>query len=332
MKTICFVAAKSGGHILPCLTLASHLKETAYNASVLFISAKNQLDYQLTHNHPNIDRNIYITLCNIPYKKPYLLPKFFLQLIWATLKIFLFFIKKRPEKIISSGGYIATPVIIAGSLLRIPIELWELNVIPGKAIKWLSFFAQRINICFPETINHFSPKKCHLSSYPIRYHEGEKSSPLLCKEKLNLKKNLKTIFILGGSQGSKELNEMVKEILNKNVLLAKKIQVIHQTGPHNPELIEEWYKKHNIAAHVFTYKNNLACMYNAADIIISRAGAGALAEIIFFEKPAIIIPLTTIQTDHQIHNAQSIAKQFPQRIIVATPTESTKIIDFLERI
>lgn len=315
MKKICFVAAKSGGHIIPCLTLAAQYKTSHPTIKIMFISARNKLDHQLTHNHPAIDKNLYIKLNNVPYKKFYKLPIFFSQLCWATLKTFFAFLDNRPEKIVSTGGYIAIPIIIVGFLFRIPIELWELNVIPGKAIKLLSLFATKINICFQETILYLPQKKCVTASYPISYAENDKHLQKHCIEKLNLEKDRKTIFILGGSQGSHELNESIKNLLKNNIELTKKIQIIHQTGSDNPKIIKKWYQTYNIPSYVFAYQNNLSLMYNAADFIISRAGAGALAEIKFFEKKALIIPLKTKHTDHQVYNARALTKQFPNRFM-----------------
>ncbi|HBR70795.1 TPA: hypothetical protein DIC20_00575 [Candidatus Dependentiae bacterium] len=325
MKKICFVAAKSGGHIIPCLTLASQYKKKHSSIKITFISALNKLDYQLTQNHPAINKNFYIKLNNVPYKKFYKLPLFFFQLCWETLKTFLMFIGNRPEKIVSTGSYIAIPVICVGFILRIPIELWELNVVPGKAIKFLSRLATKINICFKETLNYLPNNKCELADYPINYNEQDKCPPLTCLENLNLTHNRKTIFILGGSQGSHELNESIKNLLKNNNDLTTKIQIIHQTGADNPETIKKWYQIYNIPSYVFAYQNNLSLMYNAADLIISRAGAGALAEIKFFEKKAIIIPLKTSYTDHQVSNAYALTKQFPDRFITLETTHHEKL-------
>lgn len=327
MSHICFVAGKSGGHIIPCLTLAKKYIPDY----ITFISTNTLLDQSLT-SQPFITKNIYINLDNVPYKKLHRYPLFLGQLIWSTLKILIFFMRQRPQKIISTGSYIAIPVVLVGFVLRIPIELWELNVIPGKAVKLLAMFAQKINICFSETKNYLPSNKCHDTGYPISYEENDKYSSLLGREKLSLQPDRKTIFILGGSQGSHELNFLMKEIFKHDQFLTKKIQIIHQTGSDDPDKIQEWYGKKNIPAHVFSYKNNLAAMYNAADLIISRAGAGALAEIAFFNKDAVIIPLKTKQTDHQWHNAQSLAKKFPQQFIVLEATETDKLAEKLKNI
>jgi len=310
MKSICFAAGKSGGHIVPCLTLAKKYSKQHNNLHITFISAQNKLDQKLT-NDDLINKNIYLKLDNVPYKQFFHWPLFFLQLTYSWIKITAYFIKKRPERIISTGSYIAIPAVLAAFTLRIPIELWELNVIPGKAIKWLTPFANTVNITFTETKQYLPNFKCTETQYPIRYEQKLTIPQQKSRKLIDLHENLFTIFIMGGSQGSRTLNQLIKKLIESHPELRKKIQCIHQTGP-DPYDWKAWYQKQNIPAVIFTYKNNLSDIYNATDLIISRAGAGALAEIDFFKKRAIIFPLKTNQTDHQHHNANAMQRQSPQ--------------------
>jgi len=246
--------------------------------------------------------------------------------------MFFKFIKKRPIKIISSGSYIALPASFAAFVLRIPIELWELNVIPGKTIKWLAPFAQKINLCFPEAQKFFNPKKSVLALYPICYCQQDKENLKTARLRLSLDPHKKTIFILGGSQGSQELNKIILGIVQKNSLIAKTIQFIHQTGNDSPELTRKTYQSFNIPAYVFSYNKNLAPMYNATDLVISRAGAGALAEIQFFEKASIIIPLKTDQTNHQYYNATSFEKRASSKCTILEITQQKELETILNKL
>lgn len=324
MKTICFVAGTSGGHIIPCLTLARQaLKaEPPFALKILFFASGSALDKYIINN-PVVNQNVILPLIKFPYKKIYLYPVFGAQLVWTLIKSFYWLAKTKPERVVTTGGYIAIPVVWAARLLRIPVTLWELNVIPGKTIKFLAPLATQINICFVQTAKNLPKYTCTLKPYPVRFSEQDKIFQQKALEKLELTsdKNRKTIFILGGSQGSQELNLLIKKCVEQTPELANRIQVIHQTGA-NPrssrapatggciEGWQDWYRKHNIPALVFAYRDDIATLMCAADLVISRAGAGALAEIIFFEKPAIIIPLRMAGDNHQVHNAQAAAQQY----------------------
>ena len=303
---ICFVAGRSGGHIIPALTLA---QQEYAKYDFMFLSSDVQLDKDMLASTPH---HIPLTLGNIPYKKPWLLPQFIYQLAKAICTSVYHLHKHKPKKVISTGGYIALPVCLAATLLRIPIELFELNVIPGKATKVLAPLATSISICFEESKQYLPQKKCVYKPYPVRFPpEDKKITPTSARENLNLGPHKKTIFILGGSQGSLFINNLFKQWLKHNKQLHNTIQVIHQTGVNDPTDWQQLYQQYNIPACVFAYNNNIKYCYAAANLIICRSGAGTLFEILFFETPCITIPLETATTNHQIANACALEKRYP---------------------
>lgn len=326
MKTICFIASRSGGHITPCLTLARQYKQKNPATHIMFLTGTSALEQELTSD-PVIDQRYTIALNKLPHKKIAQYPTFIFQLLWAFLKSFYFLAKHRPEQVISTGGHSAIPVCSVARFLRIPVHLWELNVVPGRTIRWLAKHAQQINICYPQTKDFLAPYMCVLQAYPIRYTNADKVPREQALEALKFNQERKTILILGGSQGSQELNNLIKTVIDQKSELAQKIQVIHQTGPHNPEFWRNWYQQRHIPAKVFAYKHNTAPFFNAADLVISRAGAGALAEIIFFEKQAIIIPHEhTEPGNHQKYNAAAAVQQFPDKICACTLEKAARVI------
>jgi len=310
---ICYVAGRSGGHIVPALTLANQYKKNNPDAHVIFISTNTAIDKSLTDQEHIIDRNIHISLNNVPGKKFHRYPHFFYQLCTSMLKSFYYLVQFRPTKIIAMGGYISIPVIVVAWILHIPTELFELNVVPGKATLFLKKIVSRILICFSEAKQYLPTDKCFSSSYPVRFSETSKL--ISRKEALAFMTFLsarKTILILGGSQGSQFINNLIKKLINNNPEYHNQIQVIHQTGLLNDKFdLEDFYIEKKIPAFVFDYCNELEYCYRAADLIICRAGAGTLFEINFFEKPFITIPLQTVSTAHQVYNAQAMAQKIP---------------------
>ncbi len=308
-KTLCLVAGRSGGHIIPCLTLAEkYLQQKQYTAFIFFTSKKN-LDHRIIANYSCIDQIISLSLENIPYKQPWKYPLYIISFLWSCFVSIYRLWEIKPEKIISTGGYIALPVCIAGRLLKIPIELWELNAIPGKSALLLARFSTTINTCFKEAQHYFPFATCTMNEYPIRF---EKHSSLSNK---TFTKPI-IILILGGSQGSQFLNTLMQKWLITAHDLFSHIHIIHQTGNNFLDAVKKFYRDNDISADVFDFDDQLYQYYQQATIVICRAGAGTLFETVFFKKPCITIPLETKQTNHQYANACSLAEQYPNIITV----------------
>lgn len=320
-KVIAFVAGNSGGHIVPCATIAQNYKNNGF--TTIFFSANTNLDKHILGIYNCLDQVYNLDLDNIPKKKLYKLPKFIYQLFSTFFKSFKILRKNRPEALISSGGYIALPVCLAAKILKIPIDFYELNVTPGKAIQFLSPLARKNYICFSKTADYL--KNTEITKYPIRFKEEDKLDISLAHKKIGLDPNKKTILILGGSQGSNFINKLILDWLNnyskldshnkinlKNNL-GSKIQIIHQAGNHDINFLIQEYSNLNISAQVFAYNPDIYLSYSAADFIIARAGSGTLFEISFFSKKALLIPLETQKDRHQVYNAQAIIAQYPEQ-------------------
>jgi UDP-N-acetylglucosamine--N-acetylmuramyl-(pentapeptide) pyrophosphoryl-undecaprenol N-acetylglucosamine transferase len=200
--------------------------------------------------------------------------------------------------------------------LRIPITLYSLDAVPGKAIQFLTPLATAIITPFATSQKYFPEHRCSVAPYPIKFNTKIDQTTAL--QKLNLSPAKKTIAILGGSQGSLFLNQYMQQWINDPSFPANDIQIIHQTGSVDDTDWQQLYVSKNITAHVFSYHPDLALMYSAADLIICRAGAGTLFEIKFFGKPCIIIPLMTNTTTHQVDNARAMAEEYPEQFYMLT--------------
>lgn len=336
MKTqswVCFVAGRSGGHIIPALTLVQHYKGKNPHTNILFISTNTQVDKKLLSNQSIIDQLIHISLGNFPYTKLYRYPLFLWQLSISLFKSFYYLVRYRPQKITAMGGYISIPVCAIAWLLRIPHELFELNVVPGKTTNFLASLVPRINICFEQTKQHLPVNKCYPVAYPVRFSASAKT--IAKKEALATLTFLSTrttIMILGGSQGSSFINDVMKKWIKCYFAYHSKIQIIHQTGLlHDQYVLEEFYAKNNIPAFVFDYSDELEYCYQATDLIICRSGAGTLFEVCFFQKPCITIPLETEATTHQYYNAKAMKNLLPTLFIVIKQNELNDNLPLLNK-
>lgn len=308
LTSICFVAGHSGGHMLPTITKAQQHKNKYSLSSILFFTTSTSLDQRVLKDYTFIDTVVPLHIENLPsIKTLWRLPLFGLKLFVSFFKSIYYLSIHKPSVIISMGGYVSIPVCLAGKVLGIPVELYELNVEPGKAISFLAPFARSISITYQKTATYFPRYTCTYVPYPVRFTEHDKAlGKDYAREKLGLSTTKKTIFVLGGSKGSQALNKFMFSWIHNNTDLHSDIQLIHQLGEHHLTHGTELYKSYNIPHIIFDYRNDLALLYQSADLIICRAGAGTLAEVSFFNKSALIIPLETKQTQHQLYNAQEM--------------------------
>ncbi len=310
--TICFVAGKSGGHIIPCLTLAQQYITNNKGTPLLFFSNKTPLDKKILCGKSIISQHVMLSISPFFYKKIHRYPQIIAEILYSFIISFYYLCKYKPKQVITTGGVIALPVCLAAFLLRIPIVLYELNAIPGKSIKFLAFFAQTIWYCFDEAQNYLPKNKSKKKAYPIRFSSSYLPIPAdKARKRLMLCPEKKTITILGGSQGSLFINNLIKQWLSTCSHLHPNIQLIHQTGAHDRRNWNQLYQKLSISALVCSYQDDPALWYIASDLILCRAGAGTLFEVDFFDKQCITIPLETTTTSHQINNAYAMAMQYP---------------------
>jgi UDP-N-acetylglucosamine--N-acetylmuramyl-(pentapeptide) pyrophosphoryl-undecaprenol N-acetylglucosamine transferase len=313
---VCFVAGKSAGHILPALTIANNLKVANVNTKIIFFSNHTKLDFNLLKNNPNINRHIALRLMQIPYQKPWRCFTFAGQIIKSLWSSYQVLKTEQPRQIISTGGLVSIPICLIGKYLKIPVTVYELNVEPGKATKFIAHFADEVKVCFQKTKQFLTTNKCTLTPYPTRFTKLDYT--LTKKDALNFVKQdnpkfsqkHKTILILGGSQGSLFINELIHKFISqyKN----DNLQIIHQIGQNDNFNWHSFYLAKKIPAIAFSYQSNLMPYYIAADLIICRAGAGTLAEITPLNTPCVIIPLQTGYTSHQLDNAIEVANDHLQ--------------------
>lgn len=323
MNWIFFVGGKTGGHILPALTLSLEEKRCAKN--ILMITTKARLDTQIIADYPHVDRHVTCTLGSSGY--PGLLGK--VRVVWDLCTAFFYsltlLLRYRPESVTSTGGILSLPVSYAAWLLRIPVIVYELNAVPGRAVRMIAPCAREVRVCFPHAQQYF--KKSVLVEYPVRFTERDMIVPQRARQLLGLSEDVFTLFVSGGSQGSRFINAFVSELLSAH----PSVQVIHQTGVHDVAHVQASYARMGIQSFVFAYNPEIALCYAAADRIIARAGAGSLFEILFFKKLALIIPLITKTTDHQYENARDMCAMHPELFVVCTQNELARQRESIEK-
>ena len=209
----------------------------------------------------------------------------------------------RPDSVFSKGGFVSVPVVLAAKHYKIPVIIHESDMTPGLANKICIPAAKKVCCNFPETLNYLPKDKAVLSGSPIREEllTGDRLSGL---QYAGLSANRPVILVIGGSLGSVTVNHAVRSILPK---LLSQFQVIHICGKGN--LDESLIGTSGYVQYEYVDKP-LRHLFAAADLIISRAGANSICEILALRKPNILIPLSAAASrGDQILNANSFAKQ-----------------------
>lgn len=313
--SICCVAGKSGGHLIPALTLARQYREKHPSAHVLFFSTDTPLDRHIVQKSGIVSEYIPLSLGNVPRWAIWRWPGYFWDLAVVSWQAWRALLKARPEEVLTTGGFISLPVGIIARLLGIPVYLYELNAVPGKAAIFLSLFATRTFVCFDEAAALFPLHAYPIRGpYPLRFGKNDRLSKDEARRRLGIGPDVgKVLLVIGGSQGSFFINTIIPQVMEGVAALnAKNVFVMHQTGAHDVERVQALYKNAGVSANVFAFREDMEVLYSAADCAISRAGAGSLFELLFFEKPSIIIPLETVATDHQLDNGRAMERQYPQ--------------------
>lgn len=327
----------SGGHFYPIIAIAEEINELVKENRLL----KPEIYYMSTdpYNEGLLYQN------NITFKKVtagkirryFSILNFFdvfkmflgsLKALWAVFKIY-------PDVVFGKGGYASFPAILSAWILRIPVVIHESDMAPGKVNAFAGKFAKRIATSYPESANYFPKGKTAYTGNPIRKEIMEPLS-VGAKEFLKLEEDIPTILILGGSQGSHKINDLIIDSLAD---LVKNYQIIHQTGKKNIAIMKETAdvvllnNPHKDRYKPFDYLDLLAMRMSAgaADLIISRAGS-TIFEIASWGKPSIIIPITKSNGDHQRKNAYSYARSGAAMVIEEGNLTSNILISEINRI
>jgi UDP-N-acetylglucosamine--N-acetylmuramyl-(pentapeptide) pyrophosphoryl-undecaprenol N-acetylglucosamine transferase len=309
---VAYVAGCSGGHVVPALTHAQGYIAQHPGSQVLFFSTDTPaVVVDLLQKATHVAHHVPLTLGNIPRGAWLAWPGFawdFVRTCWTAAWEL---ITKKPAYIMATGGYIGVPVVLIARALGIPVYLYNLDVVPGEAARFLSKWVPVTYVCFDETKKYFpDAQRVELVPYPLRFTSMDRISKQAAREKLGLAQDKKIVVVLGGSKGSEFLNEAIPAAVALIPDHARYL-VLHQTGGGKGEKTSQDYASKGIAAQVFAFRHDIGLVYAAADAVVARAGAGTLFELQFFGVPALIVPLETQTTMHQIDNARAMVAQYP---------------------
>lgn len=298
MKKIVLTGGGTAGHVTPNIALLPSLKEEGfqpfYIGSYEGIEKRLIEDFDLPYYGISTGKfRRYFDLKN--FSDPFRVIKGYRQAIRILREI-------QPDIVFSKGGFVSVPVVRAAAALKIPCIIHESDMTPGLANKLCIPVATKVCCNFPETLNSLPAGKAILTGSPIR-QELTKGNKLAALELCGFSANKPVVMVIGGSQGASSINTMIREALPK---LLPSFQVVHICGKDkvdNLMLTIPGYKQ-------FEYlKSELKDVFAMADLVVSRAGANAICEILALKKPNLLIPLQAGSRGDQILNGRSFEEQ-----------------------
>lgn len=312
----------TGGHIFPAVAIANEIKKLVPHADILFVGALGKMEMEKVPaagykiiGVPIAGLQRKFTLENL--KLPFLI----IMSLLKTRKIISDF---KPDVVVGTGGYASGPLLRAATSKGIPALIQEQNSYAGITNKILSKKANKICVAYEGMEKFFPKEKLLLTGNPVRQDISnieEKRNEAFTFFKLDPAK--KTVLVVGGSLGAKAINEAIGAGLQ--LFADNNIQLVWQTGKTYFDTAKKQtagFETKNITAVDFISRMDLA--YAFADVVISRAGAGAISELCIVQKPCILVPLPTAAEDHQTQNAMALVNK--NAAVLVKDIEAIKIL------
>lgn len=297
----------TGGHIFPAISIANTLKNRVPDIDILFVGAQDRMEmekvpaagypivglpvkgFDRSHlfNNVKVFANLVDSLC----------------LAKKTVKKF------KPDIAVGVGGYASGPTLWMASSMGIPTLIQEQNSYAGVTNKLLAKKADRICVAYDGMEKFFPANKIVLTGNPVRKDleeaAGKKDEALRF---FGLSPEKKTLLVVGGSLGARTINQSIEGDLDK--LFASDVQVIWQTGRHYHEEASKHLKAyHGMPIWCSDFISRMDYAYEAADLVISRAGASSISELCILKKPVVLVPSPNVAEDHQTKNAMALVEQ-----------------------
>jgi len=303
-KKILIMAGGTGGHIFPALAIAKELKERG--AVVEWLGGKNAMESRLVPRHGYKFHGV--SSSGLRGKNLLVILKAFFLLGCGFFQTVIIFIKYRPNIVIGMGGYASGIGGLISKLFFVPLFIHEQNSVPGTTNRLLSRLAskcfQAFEDTFPESAGAIT------TGNPILFNPIPKNRP----------KSVKNLLVLGGSLGAKKINQTIPQIKTC-------VNIWHQTGENHLEEVRVLYKKsQHYGAKIEPFIENMAEAYAWADLVISRAGAMTISELIASNSLAILIPFPYAIDNHQKINAEILSKN-EAGILLEEENLNPKVID-----
>ncbi|MDD5626542.1 MAG: undecaprenyldiphospho-muramoylpentapeptide beta-N-acetylglucosaminyltransferase [Patescibacteria group bacterium] len=319
----------TGGHTIPIVAVVRELVRQRKDLKLFWLGDDHPEERAARENHIPFQKiacgkfRRYFSFWNLID---------FFKIPAGIFQSFFLILGFKPNVIFSKGGYVSLPVVIAAWILHKKIIVHESDAVPGLANRIAAHLASKVLLGF----NAHSAEKLSAKSLQGKYiftgnpvrQEILKGDPVKARDFFHLSKDKPTILAMGGSQGARFINDLIRKLLGK----LKGYQIVHLTGVQSgssQRLEPAKGKMRDYRSYSYLDGEKIALAYSIADLIISRAGANSLAEIAACAKPSILIPLPSAASDHQLANAKIFEKRGASIILEQKDLTSRKLISLI---
>lgn len=298
----------TGGHIFPAVSIANAIKELRPDTEILFVGAEGRMEMQRV---PDAGYKIIgLPIAGFDRKHLWKNVAVLMKLVRSQWKARSIIKEFRPQVAVGVGGYASGPTLKTAGMMGVPTLIQEQNSYAGVTNKLLAQKACKICVAYDGMEKFFPKDKILMTGNPVRQNLLEKS---VTREEairsFGLDPKKKTILVLGGSLGARTVNNAIIASLQQIGAAAEEVQFIWQTGKLYIAEMESKVKQAGTFANLFVsdFIKDMASAYAAADLVISRAGAGSISEFCLLHKPVILVPSPNVAEDHQTKNALALS-------------------------
>jgi UDP-N-acetylglucosamine--N-acetylmuramyl-(pentapeptide) pyrophosphoryl-undecaprenol N-acetylglucosamine transferase len=320
MATIMMAGGGTGGHVMPLLAVARELQADGHKS--VFIGTRRGFEAKLVP--PAGFPLEFIEIGGLNRVGMMLRLRTLGQLPLSVRRSMKLIEKYAPSAIFSLGGYAAGPVVLAALWKRSPLVVMEPNAMPGLTNRRIGRFVRRALLSFPDAARFFPPGKSEITGLPVR-PEFFKIAPKQRDGKL-------TILITGGSQGSRTLNEATRRSWSYFREARSPVRFIHQTGTASQAVLVQDFAESGMEGEVAAFIDDMPAAFARADLVICRAGAGAVAELAAAGKPSILVPFPAAADHHQLRNAEAFQKAGASILVLDQEMDGGRLFEEVEKL
>jgi len=316
-------AGGTGGHIYPAIAIINKIKQEEPNSEFLYIGTADRMEKDLI---PELGiKYEEINVSGLKRKITFENFKVLFQFMKAREKCKKIIKEFAPDVVIGAGGYVTGPVIWAGKKLSKKTFIHEQNSVIGLSNKYLTKYADKVGVSFPSTLDLFPKEKVVLTGNPC----SEKALKMkkANKEDYGLSKDKKLVLIVMGSLGSKTVNDKIVSFLN--VFKNKDYEVMFVTGNSYYEKVKNMKFPSNVKVVPFIYE--MPSLMKVTDLMVTRAGASTMSEILVLNIPSIFIPSPYVTNNHQYKNAMDLVKENAALILEEKDLNKENLINLIDK-
>ncbi len=316
-KVFLMAGGGTGGHVIPLLAVARELLRRGHE--VFFVGTERGVE-----SHMVPAAGFQLELIRIGgLKRVGMVQRLMTlgQLPLSILRMYRLLGRRKTSAVFSMGGYAAGPPVIAALAAGKPVVVMEPNAAPGFTNRRIGRFVARALISFPETARYFRRGRTELTGLPVReefFHLPPKRS-----------EELFTVLVTGGSQGSRTLNRAARESWPLFRSADFQVQFLLQTGQPEFEAVHAAFEESNLYGEVKAFLFDMPFVFAQADLIVCRAGAGAVAELAAAGKPSVLVPFPFATDDHQLRNAQAFENAGAAKLVLDRDLTGAKLFEIV---